>query len=223
MNNSLTEASISEQEFDKHMSTELRMTKLITNDLISYDPKIFYQQPDEIEIGRIPLNGGNLKFSIDEKVRACILVTCLGSVRKAHNICNISVQTLSNWKMEAPWWPIIRDQVEQIRTDLLCAKLTEVIEEATDQILERIQEGDEAYDYVRGEKIRIPVKLKDLGDIGLRMALDKREELRGRSPQGTSKKDIQEHLGRLAEAFEGLSKAQKITNLVVDGEFEEVK
>lgn len=199
------------------MSSEYRMTKLITPELISIDPQLFVSEATTraIEEGRTP-RGRLPEYSIEEKTRACILGTCLGSLSKTSHLTGINVNTLSHWKSQTAWWPAIREQVEQIRNELLAAKLTEVIEEATDQILDRVVNGDEVYDYTKGEVRRVPVPMKVLGDVGLRTALEKREELKGRGAHGTTKKELGEHLRKLAEAFESLSRVA--TEKVIEGE-----
>ena len=211
---------ISEEEFDNLMSTEYRLTKLITPDLITYDPAIFEQK---VEDGKVP-TGRPSTYSIEEKIRACIVHTCTGSMSKTEHITGIPTNTLLHWRKNSDWWMVIRTEVEKIRNDLLVAKLDEVIEHATDQMLDRIINGDEVYNHTTGEKTRVKVKLTDLANAGLKVAQEKRDELRGMEGISSSKKDVQEYLRKLAGAFEDLTRKieQKKDGEVLDGEFKEV-
>ena len=128
------------------------------------------------------------------------------------------------WRNKTTWWPVIRKEVEKVRNELLIAKLDEVIEHATDQMLDRIINGDEVYNHTTGEKTRVKVKLTDLATAGLKVAQEKRDELRGMEVAGTSQKNVTEYLRKLAEGFETLvSKVEgKREGEVIEGDFKEV-
>ncbi len=212
---------LADQEFDNLTSAEDRMAKTITPDLIAYDPKIF-ETP--VEDGK-PLVGRPSTYSNEEKIRACIIHTCTGSVRRTSILTGISQQAIMTWRTQGRWWPVIRMEVEKIRNDLLVAKLDEVIEEATDAMLDRIRNGDEVYNHVTGDKVRVKVKMTDLATGALKVAQEKRNELRGMESMAHTKKDVLEHLSKLASAFEDIAKGlnkKPTEETPIEAEFREI-
>lgn len=194
---------ISEEEWDNLQSTEYRLTKMISPDMIDVHPSAF----DSSNV-----KGAISKYSHHDKIYACIVHTVTGSLSKTQYLTHIPSGTISAWK-ETPWWATVREQVQKIRNEFLDAQLTQIAEEATRQMLDRIQNGDEVYNHLTGEKIRIPVKFSDLSNSGLKTALEKREELRGGVVAGKEKSSVVEHLKRLADAFESVVRAPEVRRI----------
>jgi hypothetical protein len=204
---------ISEEEFDRMQSMEYRLTKIITPEMVlaSIDDAIFYQDINPEHPG--PLD----KFTKDQKVYACIVHTCTGSLSRTGSITQINPSTIANWRNKS-WWAVVSNQIQKIRNDVLEAKLTEIIEEATDQMLDRIRNGDEVYNHLNGEVKRIPVKFKDLADSGLKTALEKRSEIRNTEGGGNTRKDVLSHLKKLGEAFETIALEIKRDERTIEAE-----
>lgn len=197
------------------MSTEYKLTKLISPEMIQYDPLIFEKSTKDLDKGIS--TGGNIStYTPEEKIRACIIHTCTGSISRTASITGISVSGLTKWRNTAEWWPIIREQVQKIRNDILESKLTEVIENATDEILDRIENGDEVYNHATGEKVRVKVPLSALSQGALKTAFEKREDIRGTTVGGSTKKDVVEHLKRLADAFEEMVRPINAKNVTIE-------
>jgi hypothetical protein len=212
---------MTEQEFDNLMSTEYKLTKLISPEMLTYDPLIFEKSTQDLDIGS-PNIGAPSHYTPEEKVRACIVHTCTGSISKTVYLTNVPTSTLVKWRNLSNWWPVIRDQVQKIRNDILESKLTEVIEEATDAILDRIENGDEVYNHATGEKTRVKVNMNSLAQGALKTAFEKREDIRGSTLGTGTKKDVVEHLKRLADAFETMVSGTKVKPSTVEGEFSEI-
>lgn len=185
---------ISEEEFDNMMSVERRLTKMINPDMIDIHPSEF-DDPDG--------SSGISKYSMEDRIYAAIVFTLTGSGSKTHHITNIPIASITNWRKK-DWFHKIADQVRKIRNDFMEAQLTQIAEEATKQMLDRLENGDEIYDARTSEKVRIKVKASD-ATTALKTALERREELRGRDVGGKERSSIVDHLKRLADAFEGIS------------------
>jgi len=203
---------ISEEEFDNMMSVERRLTKTIQPSMIDIDPSEFESSED-------PTRGQVSKYPIEDRIYACIVYTVTGSMSKTERITNIPISSISYWRNK-PWFLKVQDQVRKIRNDFLEAQLTQITEQATDAILDRLENGDEIYDMKMGDKVRIRVKASD-ATTALKTALEKREELGGREVAGKERSSIVDHLKRLADAFEEVSRVKSfpiIESEVIDVE-----
>lgn len=194
------------------------LTSLIEDDL-AFDPAL-------INIPRNVFEDTSTKgssYSSDEKILAVIVYTCTGSLAKTAKLTNINYATIMNWRNTSDWWWVVKQEVDKVRNEILEAKLTQVVHSATDQLLDRITKGDAIYDMQSGETVRIPVKAKDLSEIGISGPLEKINNIREQAMGRKDKKTIEDHLKQIADTFKEISQGLKPKNepVIIEGSYSE--
>lgn len=143
-----------------------------------------------------------------KKLEVVALYAALGQVKRVAELAKIPESIVYSWRKQQ-WF---HDCLREIRTEnneKLDAKFTEVVEEALEQVTDRVRYGDYSQN-AKGEVVRRPVSAKDLSLV-VAINLDKRELLRGEPTSRTAdtskvvEKTV-DRLEKLAETFENLAK-----------------
>lgn len=80
-------------------------------------------------------------YSIDDRLRACMLYATEGNMKEVERRTLIPYETLKSWvKME--WWPVALQESRKRHQDKLDSKFTQVIHKTLDQIYDRVEKGD---------------------------------------------------------------------------------
>jgi len=106
------------------------------------------------------------------------------AAHRASQLCEREVDagTIRKWRSRT-WWPQAEELGRQALQKDLDAKYTQLLNETTKEILDRVKEGD--WKIVNGEKVRVPVSMRDLVG-GHAIVSDKRAMIRG---EPTSRKE----------------------------------
>lgn len=173
--------------------------RVYNNHMVSA-PDIRFDHPDLYRGG---------KYTAADKIAAVVAWMVTGNVYKAQKYCGVKPDTISRWKRESEWWPILTQQVKKEKNDELEAMMTGILHENLSAIMERLEEGDTYYDAKRGKTYKLPVKTKDLAYVTTNI-FDKRQLLRGDVTSRTEKVSTQERLSKLKQQFEQFSNAVEV-------------
>ena len=160
----------------------------------SFDPTIFNAVTDGVN---------NVKYTPDQRVQAVAAWIITGSSRKVEQYTGIPANTVRWWMRASSWWPVVRDKLRAVYQDSLDSKLTNIIHKSTDQLEDRIDNGNYERDRKTGNMVRVPLDAKELALAGLAIPMDKRALMRG-DPTSRSAKSgagVLEDLTKLAMAF----------------------
>lgn len=161
---------------------------------------------------------GRVNFTDHQKMEAVKLWLACGSPTHVGAALGINRRTIHIW-MNSDWWKRV---VEEIRTEgrfVLNKKLRTIAEKTLVVLLDRVENGDFAFNRDTGEVIRKPISAKDAHKIASDF-IDKAEKLEQPLKQNTTQ--VEDRLTQLADAFSKFaSKTTKIE--VVDAVYAERK
>lgn len=161
---------------------------------------------------------GRINFTDHQKMEAVKLWLACGSPTHVGAALGINRRTIHIW-MNSDWWKRV---VEEIRTEgrfVLNKKLRTIAEKTLVVLLDRVENGDFAFNRDTGEVIRKPISAKDAHKIASDF-IDKAEKLEQPLKQNTTQ--VEDRLTQLADAFSKFaSKTTKIE--VIDAVYEERK
>lgn len=148
------------------------------------------------------------------------LYAALGQVKRVAELAKVPESQVYKWRKEQ-WF---QDCLREIRTEnneKLDVSFTEIIEEALEQVKDRVRNGDFVQN-AKGELLRKPIPAKDLSLV-VAINVDKRELLRGEptsraavSDNGVTK--TVDRLEKLAETFSNLARFGRKKVETIDAE-----
>jgi Homeodomain-like domain-containing protein len=142
-------------------------------------------------------------YSVDERERAVVLYLIHGNPRRVSELCGIPQRTLQDWIHRSEWW---RDSIARIRAELqdeLDARLTQILNVAVNQVIDRLENGDEVY--VDGQPVRKKITGRDAAVIAA-IAFDKRQILRH---EPTAIRSSDSHAARMRRLADNMRQALK--------------
>lgn len=142
-----------------------------------------------------------VEYETQLKAAAAFMVS--GSLEVVSSQLSIPLETLTQWVQTESWNNCV-DMVKFRQGAKLDASLTSIIEKATDEIVDRLENGDEVLNR-DGSMVRVKVKAKDAMNIAA-MAIEKRQLIRG---QPTNIRDIGTRVSALAEKMAQIGRANK--------------
>jgi len=146
------------------------------------------------------------KYSPTDKLKACAYFNVIGNMSKVSKMLGIEYRAMQYWKTQA-WWPVVSKAVRTAKQEELDIKLSAIVDESTDQLMDRIKNGDHRLTKM-GQVKRVPMTGKDIAQAGLGVVLEKREFLRGGGKSlSKSERDTQKVLENLKNTFEQLAKS----------------
>lgn len=146
------------------------------------------------------------KWLPEDRIKACLYHIILGSSIKASKYCGIPAVTIRYWTRQQ-WWQEASRQIRKTQNELLDIKLTTIINKTSDQLLDRIENGE--YKLApNGEIIKIPMHSRDLAVAGMAVPFDKRALIRGDPTSRIERTGVDETLKKLKDHFEQLVKPQ---------------
>ena len=80
-------------------------------------------------------------YSIEDRLKAVMLYAAVGNMAEVSRQVNMPYYTIKDWR-ECEWWPIALNECRKRKQDELDGKLTSIIDEANNQIVDRLQQGD---------------------------------------------------------------------------------
>lgn len=136
------------------------------------------------------------------KIHAAMCYMMTGTVTGAAKLTGLDHRLISEWKNKAQWWVPVLAKVKQEKQDELDAAFSEVIHNATNELKDRIQHGEEVV-----TKDGIVVRRlggRDLATI-LNTVYDKRSMVRG-DPTSISRKETSDDvMDKLRKEFETIA------------------
>lgn len=153
----------------------------------------------------------------DKKLEAATLWAVTRNLDQVKELSGIPVAHLKKM-MNEPWWDEIVRKVRKEKNEVLDAKITDMLEQTMDLVIDRIQRGEYQYDKKSGEFVRIPMKARDAA-VSAAILFDKRQLIRGEATSRTESVSPDEKLNQLAENFKRLAQSKGINpeGEVIDG------
>mgnify|MGYP003655931988 CR=1 FL=1 len=164
-------------------------------DLIHIDDEVFAD-----------IAGNNIKWTPEERIMAATYYSVTGSSLQAAERCkqagaDIPASTIRKWKNQSTWWKPVLHEVRKSKQEELDAKLTNIIMEGTDQLADRIINGNHKLNNRTGDVERIPMSSNELSRDAIGIPFDKRALMRGDATSRVERVDPKEMLEQLAEQF----------------------
>lgn len=148
-----------------------------------------------------PTRQPGIKRPISDRLQAALCWIITGSAKEAGELCGIPGRTILNW-MEEPSWEILVAEARKIRQGELDAKFTRVIHKAMDELVDRLDRGDEVVTK-NGDTVRRKVSAREAAWIAGVLS-DKRAILRGTPTSISSKVGGKEERDTLKKQLEAL-------------------
>lgn len=154
-------------------------------------------------------------YTVQQAIECAAHWIVSGSSVKVEKFTGVPAPTIRYW-YKTPWWKELVTVIRLAKQDELDAKLTGIIMDATEELSDRVRNGD----YVKDEEgvlERIPMKGTDLAKVN-GITYDKRAMLRANptdkiNPRSSS---VEDSLKKLATAFEEMSR--RVNEKVIEGE-----
>jgi hypothetical protein len=144
------------------------------------------------------------KYSAEQKLSVVAIYALTGNLEQCHKQTGINYATIKDWHTRSTWWEEAMLNVRKHMQDELDGKLTGVINRATDEIVDRLDNGDEVLDK-NGNTRRKKLSARDLTMV-LAILFDKRALIRGDPTTRTEKVSSEETLNKMLSKFEDLAK-----------------
>ena len=133
-----------------------------------------------------------------QKREAIAFFVTLGSMKGAAEASGIPRTTLIGWrKNNSGWWERVASEVRAQEEDKYRARYSQIVDEATSAILDRIRHGDTRANS-KGELYRIPVSARDLIIVGgtaqdkLRVSLGLPTIISAKAEQNSTKNKLED-------------------------------
>ena len=88
----------------------------------------------------------------------------LGNMRVVSEMSGFSYDTLTAWKKEEWWQPLV-EELRNARNAQKGAKLENIIEESLEVVADRLKNGEVIFNSKTGELVRKPVSLRDASTV----------------------------------------------------------
>jgi hypothetical protein len=160
-----------------------------------------------------------------KKIEVVALYAATGQIKRVAEIAKVPASCVQRWRREV-WFQDLLREIRTENNEKLDAKFTEIIEEALEQVTDRVRNGDYVQN-AKGELLRKPIPAKDLSLV-VAINVDKRELLRGEPTSRVSdtSKGVEktvDRLEKLAETFSNLAKYGRKKVETIDAEIIEPK
>lgn len=167
-------------------------------------------EPVEVFLDEAPyVPVGNI-YTNEQRKQACQIFVIAGTAKAIHEQMGIPIRTIYGW-IKSAWWPRFLDDAKRDHQEILEARYSDILEQATKQLLDRIEHGDtsQVYDKERHKVVTLvkPVSAKELGNI-VGVLSDRLRTIRGQPSRYTveakfNPEDITRKFAELAEKHRG--------------------
>lgn len=151
-------------------------------------------------------------WSDSQKIELVTTWLATGNLALSAATHSIPEITARKWKA-SDWW---KQMVEDIRASenlQLDSKLSKVVAKATDQLLDRVDNGDFQYDQKTGQLVRKPISARDAAKITSDM-IDRRELLQGKKQaEVDNTRKMEDKLLKLADELSRFSRAKVVVEM----------
>jgi hypothetical protein len=150
-------------------------------------------------------------YSEKEKINACCVFTVCGNSRRTAELTKIPEATIRSWKTTV-WWNEVTARIYTEQDEELSGKLTKLVDNAVDQLNDRLTSGDYIYNPKQDKIIRKPINARDIASVTA-MAVDKRQLLRGKATSRTESVSVDERMKDLAKQFKQFAQAKEVVQV----------
>ena len=154
------------------------------------------------------VSGNKTFYSEKEKLNVCCVFAVTGNSRRTAELTKVPEATIRAWKTQA-WWHDVTSRIHEEQDEEISGKLTKLVDNAVNQINDRLEHGDFVYNPKLDKLIRKPVGARDVAAVAV-MAVDKRQLLRGKATSRTEKIGVDERMKDLAAQFKKFAQAKEI-------------
>lgn len=170
-------------------------------------------------IGR-PIDQGIRKqpgfYPEEKRIEVATIFAVTGNKTTVETLTGVPKETVARWVRE-DWFQALLEAIRAENDHIIDAKQTEIINDALDQIGDRVKNGD--FKVTRdGDLVRVPMTGKDLSLVEA-INLDKRQLLRGKPTSRTetvNNQTVEAKLQTLAENFRQIVSKQPQKELVIE-------
>ncbi len=148
------------------------------------------------------------KYTREDRYKAAAALVSNGNSKAASRQSGIPASTIRHWSQNDHDFQMMCQEVRTEFGDKIKFKLAEIIDEAADQTLDRLQHGDVVRDTKTGELVRVPIKGKDAAIIGA-VAFDKLRLAENQPTNIVSHEDAEENLRRVMEKCRAIGEAME--------------
>jgi transposase-like protein len=143
------------------------------------------------------------EYTDEDHKNFAVLYLLHGNVKKIAETMKIPSRTLYPW-LKQSWFPAAYDEAKREYAELLEARLSDIVEKATTEILERLANGDEILTK-EGDIVRVKVSTRDLTTL-LREGIDKIRLLQNKPAKVTAEvhfnvNQIEKNFAELADKY----------------------
>jgi hypothetical protein len=100
----------------------------------------------------------------EQRYEACVAYVLYGKVDKVVEITGVPRRTVYTW-INSNWWPGMLDKAKREHQELIEARLSDIVEKATAELIDRLKYGDDVYDSKKGITVKVPIRAKELNLI----------------------------------------------------------
>ena len=143
------------------------------------------------------------KIAPEMKIQAATCYMLTGTTRGTARMTGINQQMISEWKNHAQWWEPVLRKIRKDKQDELDAEFTELLHKSTEQLKDRIVNGEEI-----STKDGLVIKKMSGRDIAaaINTIYDKRTMLRGDPTSITHRVDHRQVLEELRGEFKEMAR-----------------
>ena len=134
-----------------------------------------------------------------KRIEAVVTYLANGNLAETSRQLGVPISTMEMWK-RAEWWKDLVEKIQAEEDQQLDAKTSKIINKALENIMDRIENGEDIYDQKTGKIKKMPVKLRDL-NVAFNSLLDKRQLLRNKPTKIVEQHSTATQLQNLAEQF----------------------
>ena len=122
-----------------------------------------------------PCSNGS-QYSDEDRREAAAHYVLLGNAQKVSELTNIPHRTINDWRQK-DWWVALTATIRLEKSDEIDASITRILDSSTEQLLDRIEHGDEVSVDKEGNVLKLAMKGRDLATV-FGITFDKRQIIR---------------------------------------------
>jgi len=146
------------------------------------------------------------KYAREDRYKAAAALVATGNSKAASRESHIPAPTIRHWSCNDEDFQMMCQEIKTEFGEKIKYKLAEIIDEAADQTLDRLRNGDVIRDSKTGDLVRVPIKGKDSAIIGA-VAFDKLRLAENQATTIVQQEDSNEYLERLTKNVRAISAA----------------
>lgn len=155
---------------------------------------------EDIDLPRQGTHG----YTPEDRLRAALAWSVTGTAQGASDVCGIPRQTIDDWT-RTEWWAPLVSEARLLKNDELDAKLTNILDLATQALRDRLREAIANPD--------AKVTIQQLAIVAA-VSHDKRALLRGDPTSRTERVSSEDRINKLRDEFAGMMQKRADQNKV---------